>query len=332
MINRIVETYPPAKLNLFLEVLGKRADGFHELDTVMMAIDLRDSMRVELTEESVVDLECRWMPSEAVWCWHLVNDRLNDGKRTKSLELPAPEHNLVYRALVRFKEKIDVTPGFRVILEKHIPAGAGMGGASSDAASVLLAAAKLCGIEQSDSRIVELAAELGSDVPFFLGVNSGISCQPVVTGGLARARGRGEILENLTSTSSRHFVIVYPPEGLSTAEVFKNCRPAAEPRNASSLVSALGGAATSEQLAGLFFNRLTAPARRLSQWIDHTLDAIRAAGLRGGMMTGSGSACFAIASSAIVARRTARRLACKRLGICFATKSVSLPAPIRFLT
>lgn len=333
MIYRCVETFPPAKLNLFLEILGKRADGFHELDTVMVAIDLRDAMRIELLPNPEIQLSCRWLPSRQQRA-----DRLGKSTADPSLDLPPPQDNLVYRALAMFRDEFSVEQGFRVQLDKRIPSGAGMGGASSDAASALSSAAMLCGIDMDDDRIVSIASKLGSDVPFFLGrstsKNDSIhqrtnNSNKRLKG--ARGRGRGEQLDCFNTNANLHFVVVYPPEPLSTAEVYRHCDLSDSTHDATECCRVLTENRPGE-LPPHLHNRLAGPARKLSVWIDKTLAAIRRTGLEGVTMTGSGSACFGLAPSARVARRTASRLASRGIGLCFAAQSDRLPAPIRFLT
>lgn len=333
----IVETRPPAKLNLFLELLGKRPDGFHELQTVMVAIDRRDALRIARTAEPGVELVCSWSPSPEAW-----RRRLPMAPQ-QTFRLPPPEQNLVVRTLRRFLEVFGCEGGFSVTLEKRIPAGAGMGGASSDAASALLCAAALCGVESRDPRIFQLAAELGSDVPFFLiRGGGGVAGEPVSSTaapempdrgnwpGMALAGGRGERLLPLSMPWACHLVVIYPPEPLSTAAVFGQCTIPADPLGAESCVDSLRGP-NSTRIPQMF-NRLTGPARQMSAWIDRSLAALDRVGLQGATMTGSGSACFALARSAREARRAASILSSRGLGLCFATTPTSLPAAIQRVT
>lgn len=330
-----VETFPPAKLNLFLELLGKRADGYHELQTVMVAIDRCDALRVTRTEDPpAIELVCRWSPSAEAW-----RQRLPTAP-PQTFSLPAAEDNLVVRAVQRFREVFGYEGGFAIWLEKRIPAGAGMGGASSDAASVLLAAAALCGVEGGDPRLADIAAELGSDIPFFL--NPGNPPEPSANTaagewpargersnratGMAFASGRGERLTPLPAPPRLHFVVVYPPEPLSTSQVFGQCYIPSEPRSAERWLDPLGGDPRG-QLPQMF-NRLTEPAQQMSGWIDQTLKSLQGVGLRGATMTGSGSACFALAGSARSARRAASILSARRLGVCFAATPTWLPATL----
>jgi 4-diphosphocytidyl-2-C-methyl-D-erythritol kinase len=337
VIYRCVETFPPAKLNLFLEVLGKRSDGYHELETIMMAVELRDAMRIQSTPEPHVTLRCQWMPSGRAWERRLgIRRPLEASDSLKVAEIPRPEDNLVTKALSQFKSVFSIHGGFQVELNKHIPAGAGMGGASSDAASALLAAAKLCNIAPNDRQIFEIASKLGSDIPFFLGISDAHQANLVEDRNAFRAalaKGRGERLSSLQTAGPHFFVIVYPPHPLSTADVFRNCAPATKAKSSEDCAKAIAAkAGLSNRLAKNLFNRLTEPAREISRWIDETFHAMQLAGLEGVTMTGSGSACFATAPSPSAARRAANRLASRGIGACFAVRSTPIPAPIRFLT
>jgi 4-diphosphocytidyl-2-C-methyl-D-erythritol kinase len=166
-----LEILAPAKLNLGLEVIGRRDDGFHEIATIFVAIDLYD--RLTLTPSDDLELTCD-------------DDAL------------AGSANLAYRALHVLREEINHPDGARIELSKRIPAAAGLGGGSSDAAAALIGGRDLWGSDVSDDRLHEIAARLGSDVPFFL------------RGGCAVGRGRGELLEPLPLPEGLWFVVVVP--------------------------------------------------------------------------------------------------------------------------
>lgn len=176
-----------AKINLGLRVLGKRPDGYHEIETVFQSIDLYDTLTVEPNEEPGIHLEI-----------------------ASSWALPPERENLVYRAAELVLSRFSLDRGVRILLEKRIPVGAGLGGGSSDAAATLVALNKLFRLRLSDIELHELALQVGSDVPYFL------------VGGLCRGRGRGELLEKLPERFTEHsFVLVVPNSALSTAEVYR---------------------------------------------------------------------------------------------------------------
>lgn len=176
----IIETC--AKVNLCLELLRRREDGFHELATVFCAIDLCD--RIELTAA----------PSLTV--------------AVTGADIPADERNLCHRAAVLLAERCGREPAVRLTIHKHIPVGAGLGGGSGNAAGVLAALAALWSVAIPGPELVELAAALGSDVPFFL------------HGGTALAGGRGESLAPLPVPRGLALVVVSPAEAVPTGEVY----------------------------------------------------------------------------------------------------------------
>ena len=289
----IASLRPPAKLNLFLELLARRDDGFHEIDTVMVPIDWCDRIRVRRTELPGVQLKVDWLPSTATAARRL-------DASSAQLDVPCDDTNLVHRALTRFAEAFGVAGGFECDLLKSIPAGAGMGGASSDAAAALRCAAELCGVANHHSEIAVIAAELGSDVPFFLG-DGGRRISA------ARARGRGEKLTPVTLASPLHGVVVFPNESLSTARVYAASNVPAEPLSAEGLIEALRGGIL-KNIEVQLMNRLSQPAREIAPRIDEILKSMWRAGLRTCQLTGSGSACFALANSARDARMASARL------------------------
>lgn len=158
---REIEEFCPAKVNLFLAVTGRRPDGFHELVSVMAPLNLGDRLRLRLKKEEGVSFSC-------------------DDER-----LPCDEGNLVLRAVTAFRERYPFREGLRIELEKRIPAGAGLGGGSSDAARLLVGLNQLLGHPADRDSLHELALSIGSDCPFF------VDCRSAVV------RGRGERIEPL---------------------------------------------------------------------------------------------------------------------------------------
>lgn len=177
---------PPAKINLSLVVFGRRPDGFHELHTIMATIGLHDDLHIRRAAASGIDLRCTGQPS------------------------PAQKENLVYRAAKLLAELAGITPALGIRLHKRIPPGAGLGGASSDAAACLLGLNQMWDLHLSRNQLSELAARLGSDVPFFLHA-------PV-----ALCRGRGEQVKPLPHRCSRSLVLILPDLSTPTADVYQN--------------------------------------------------------------------------------------------------------------
>tara|TARA_R110002073_G_scaffold256799_4_gene419361 strand:+ start:6595 stop:7629 length:1035 start_codon:yes stop_codon:yes gene_type:complete len=298
-LSSIAVTHPPAKLNLFLELMGKREDGYHDIDTVMVAIDWRDQLRIQQSETPGVQLAVQWMPSLEIVARELGVDPDSDQGQSL-LAIPDDSRNLVHRALARFAEHFGLTTGFSCHLAKSIPAGAGMGGASSDAASALLCAATLSGIPQDHPDLVVLAAELGSDIPFFLG-------NPATAWTAARAQGRGEQLTPVALTTQLNTVVAFPATSLSTAKIYSESSISDTPQPADAFIGALETGDWGS-IASHMCNRLQEPASKIAPQIDEILKSMWHLGLRGCQLTGSGSACFGLAESAIHATRLASQL------------------------
>ncbi|MAI35581.1 MAG: 4-(cytidine 5'-diphospho)-2-C-methyl-D-erythritol kinase [Rhodopirellula sp.] len=319
---KTAQTRPPAKLNLFLELLARRPDGFHDIDTVMIPIDWRDELQLQRIPDNRIDLQVQWLPSQQIVAQRLgVEIGSPDGRNL--LDIPSDESNLVHRALAAFREAFDVEDGFCCQLGKQIPAGAGLGGASSDAASALLCAAHLCDIPADTPLLSELAAEIGSDVPFFLGMGG-----PDPIDG-ARATGRGEQIHAIELGKKIDFIVIFPAICLSTAAVYAASQVPSKPRDATALVDLLQDQKTTD-LGPAMLNRLTEPAKKLAPQIAEILESLWHDQLRTCQLTGSGSACFAISTSSGHAKQAASRLRARLEpgGFVMATQSTQVPAKI----
>lgn len=178
-----------AKINLHLQVIGRRPDGFHDLCTVFQTISLHDTMSVSLADEIV--LTC------------------GDDK------IPLGERNLVVRGAVALRERVGGSRGAKIHLEKRIPAPGGLGGGSSNAATALLVLNTLWNLDLERDELHAIAESLGSDVPFFL------------YGGTALGVGRGEIVEPIEEFESELMLIVTPNVAVATREAFKRLRTSA---------------------------------------------------------------------------------------------------------
>ena len=177
----------PAKINLSLLIAGKRPDGYHEINTIMAKINLFDKIHIE---------------KAALPGLHL--------KVTGPKWAPEGKENLVYQAAEKILTACSCSTPLQVTLEKNIPAGTGLGSASSDAAATLLGVRKFLDLQISDEKLAEIASSLGSDVPFFLG------------GPLAICTGRGEKLQEIEQEFNFLAVIIIPHISVSTAEVYRN--------------------------------------------------------------------------------------------------------------
>lgn len=293
-VELVIQT--PAKLNLFFEVLAKRIDGYHEIETLMCPIGLYDTLCFEEIPGHKVEFSCR-----------LASSACNrDGRGFSTI--PTGPENLVVRAVELARRRAGVHRGARLLLVKRIPAAAGLGGGSSDAAAALVAANEGWQLGRSSSELAEWAAELGSDVPFFL------------VGGSAVCRGRGELVEPVPGLAGLWFVVVYPPEGLSTAAVYGLCRPADRAQQVQPLVDALrrGDLAT---VGRRLCNRLQPAAESLSPWVKRLQHEFHQEDCLGHGMSGSGSSYFGVYRHARHARRSAQRLHARGLGAVFAVRS-----------
>lgn len=172
-----------AKVNLSLDIVGKRADGYHELQSVMQTLDLADVVEVRMARQTSV-----WATDEA---------------------LPCDETNLAWRAWQLMADKYQLDVGVDIRLEKHIPLGGGMAGGSTDAAQVLLAIDELFALHLSNEELVRLAAQLGADVPYCL------------FGGTVLARGIGERLTKLADCPELRLVLVHPGFAVPTPAVYR---------------------------------------------------------------------------------------------------------------
>jgi 4-diphosphocytidyl-2-C-methyl-D-erythritol kinase len=291
-----VVAHTPAKLNLFFEVLAKRADGYQEIETLMCPIDLYDTLYFRKEPSGRLELECQWA--------HVPGEQGSAGFE----QIPLGPENLVLRAVESLRRHAAVGSGASLRLVKRIPAAAGLGGGSSDAAAALMVANLGWNLGLPIEDLAQLAAELGSDVPFFL------------TRGSAVCRGRGERVEPIAGLGSWSFVLLRPPEGLATAAVYAACRPAEEPRPLAPLVQALreGNAA---QAGRLLFNRLQPAAESLSPWIARLRETLAQEDLLGHGMSGSGTSYFGLCRHARHARRIARRLRAKGIGRVFVVRN-----------
>ncbi len=270
----------PAKLNLFLEVLGGRTDGYHEIETLMVAVDLFDELTFAEEPSGRISLVCD-EPS-----------------------LPTDSGNLVVRAAERLREAAGTGRGASIALRKAIPAEAGLAGGSSDAAATLAALDRLWGLGLTPESLGSVAAGVGSDVSFFL------------RGRAAVCRGRGERVDPIRVGSPLHFVLVRPPVGVRTADVYRALTLPDRPRPIDPILEALRSGDTAAVGRGLF-NRLQPVAERLVPElvrIREALESLVPSRLDGHLMSGSGSAYFGLARDRDAAEAAARQLETLGLG------------------
>jgi 4-diphosphocytidyl-2-C-methyl-D-erythritol kinase len=250
-----------AKVNLFLEVIARRDDGYHELETILQTISLHDELELSPQPETI-SLMCN-LPY-----------------------LPDDERNLAYRAAMLLKERTATKQGIRIDLKKQIPVGAGLGGGSSDAAAVLIGCNLVWGCKLSNSELADLGMQLGMDIPFFL------------HGGTALAVGRGEQIIKQIPTPELEMLVVYPNFPVSTASVYKNLdlRIIDKKMEPTALLTALESGNTNE-IARLLFNRLESSTFNLHPQLAKIKDILINTGSLGALLSGSGSAIFGLTKS-----------------------------------
>jgi 4-diphosphocytidyl-2-C-methyl-D-erythritol kinase len=286
----------PAKLNLFFEIIAKRSDGYHEIETLMCPITIFDTIRFSQESSGNIEFQCE------------LSLGFSSLSSTESGKIPVDNNNLAVRAVELLRQHAGIRAGAKLELIKRIPTAAGLGGGSSDAAAALLAANLAWGLNWPLNELVRLAAELGSDVPFFL------------ARGPAICRGRGEQVEPVDALGTLHFVVVRPPTGLATEAVYRVCRPAERPLSVMPLIHVLQQGDKNE--AGrMLFNRLLPTALMLSPWIETLRGEFDRLDCLGHGMSGSGSSYFGLCRHARHARRIARRLKMLNIGIVFAVRS-----------
>jgi 4-diphosphocytidyl-2-C-methyl-D-erythritol kinase len=267
-----LRVWAPAKVNLFLEVLARRPDGYHEVETLMVAVSLYDTLTFTDDPAGPVRLAC---------------DRP---------ELSVGPDNLVVRAAELLRQRTGHAGGVSVQLTKRIPTAAGLAGGSSDAAATLAGLNRLWKLGLGPDALAALAAELGSDVPFFL------------DGPAAWCTGRGERVEKLPLGAPLHLVVACPAAGLSTAEVYRNVTVPDRPADGAELRAATRRGDV-EAMGRLLHNRLQEPAVRLCPAVDAVLGRLRELGAVGCLMSGSGSSVVALCRGRRDAVEAARRLA-----------------------
>jgi 4-diphosphocytidyl-2-C-methyl-D-erythritol kinase len=291
--------FTPAKINLFLEVLGKRRDGFHELETVLAPISAYDTLVFTPQDNGTIELACRWAMGLAA---REVSQRKPTSAARELLfdDLPSGPENLAWKACALLRQRSGIQQGATMELVKRIPAAAGLGGASSDAAAALIAGNLAWDLNWPIDRLLDLAAELGSDVSFFL------------TRGAAVGRGRGEKLQSIRS-SRLHAVVVRPPVGLSTPRVYQHCQPKSVHAGAAGLITALARGQASD-VGQHLVNDLQPASSTITPWINALANEFENQNVLGHQMSGSGSSYFGLCRSHRHARRVTARLRARNMG------------------
>jgi 4-diphosphocytidyl-2-C-methyl-D-erythritol kinase len=287
-INRI-SLKAPAKINLFLEVLGKRNDGYHEIQTVMQEIDLVDNLQFEEIQEGV-RLKC--------------NDK----------NIPSDANNLACKAANLILNECGIKKGVLISLEKNIPVGAGLGGGSSDAATALKALNLLWKIELNDAELMEFAAKLGSDIPFF------------IKGKTSLCSGRGEKITPIEVENEMNYLIIFPHINISTTTIYRNLKIdlTKKRKNVSFFLNALKHHKATG-ISKLLFNRLEEVVFATYPDLLDVKRALDHFGFCGLSISGSGSAFFGLCNDRQQAEAIKGKIELSDIGNVFAVTNVITP-------
>lgn len=259
----------PAKVNYRLDVLRKREDGYHDLRMVMQRIGLCDEIVISLGGEPGIRVTCG-----------------RDG-------VPDGPGNIAWRAADALLALVSEPPGVDIAIEKKIPVAAGLGGGSSDAATVLMGMNELLGLGLSDQRLMEIGVKLGADVPFFIFKRT------------ALAEGIGEVLTPVEGLPKAWLVLVNPNVHVSTAWVYQNLQLT----NRETLLKMPNFSGRLEDICSLLSNDLEAVTMGRFPVIGQIKERIRSAGAAGVLMSGSGPTVFGVFRSEEAARSCADLLA-----------------------
>jgi len=249
----------PAKINLTLDVLGKREDGYHEVEMIMTTLDLADRLSFRGIEQNEIKLE------------------INSGF------IPNDERNLVYKAALLMKTVYEINEGVHIYLEKNIPVAAGLAGGSSDAAATLRGLNRLWQLNLSEAELLKLGEQIGSDVPF------------CVIGGTAIATGRGEKVRKIESLPPGWVVLAKLPISVSTAEIYNALKleDIKEHPDSEVMLAAIENKDIID-ISHNLFNVLEDVTFSLYPQVKHLKEQIKAFGGDGVLMSGSGPTVYAL--------------------------------------
>lgn len=267
-----------AKINLGLEVLHKRPDGYHEINTIFTRVSLHDTITIE--PGSDVSVQCLQLPD------------LNE------------HDNIVWKAAIALKQRFSVQSGAKITIHKHIPSGAGLGGGSSDAASAILALRKHWNLNCSAAELHEIATSLGADVPFFLGSTD------------AAATGIGEVLSPLVLGVPLSALLVFPGISVSTPRAYSLLHRDSTPRCGSDLLTTVQ--ALQAEASGRIDlpNDFEQPVFGEYPALGSIMNDLRSDSCRAAFMSGSGSTLVALYDTQAQALKSAAALADVRSCVC----------------
>ncbi|MFQ5963140.1 MAG: 4-(cytidine 5'-diphospho)-2-C-methyl-D-erythritol kinase [Candidatus Scalinduaceae bacterium] len=287
--NSVISVKAHAKINLFLEILGKRNDGYHEIETVIQEINIADYLWFKEVEKGI-KLKC------------------------EDKSIPLNEDNLVYKAADLILRECGIKRGVLICLEKKIPVCAGLGGGSSDAAATLKALNMLWEIDLNDVELMELAAELGSDVSFF------------IKGKTALCEGRGEKVYPIEIKSKLYYLVIFPNIRISTTKIYKNLKIGLTKnrKDVNFFLNALGDCGA-EKLGSMLFNRLEKTIFRLYPDMFKFKNSLKCFSFCGLLISGSGSSIFGLCYNRNQAEVIKNKIEQSGIGKVFVTTNAEVP-------
>ena len=266
-----VVAWAPAKVNLYLEILSRRPDSYHEIESLLVAVSLYDTLQFENEPTGEIRLEC------------------------EEAGLPTGPGNLVYRAASLLRARSARKAGAAIRLQKRIPIAAGLAGGSSDAAATIAGLNELWHLGLSTGQMMSVGAELGSDVAFFFSTPA------------AWCTGRGEVVTRLSLKYPLWFVLLCPPFGLATADVYRATTVPDRVEDSSLFLSA-ARAGDVDEIGRRMHNRLQEAAEKLCPALRRYQARLKSFGPAGQMMSGSGASLFALCRNQEEAQAIARGL------------------------
>jgi 4-diphosphocytidyl-2-C-methyl-D-erythritol kinase len=285
----------PAKVNLILQVLHKRDDGFHEIRSLVQGVGLSDVVRIQLDPGGAVTLTC------------------------DDPGLPRDNRNLVIQACEALTEHVHTQRGATIHLTKRIPIASGLGGGSGNAAVTLLALNKLWNLGLSSQELASVGARIGSDVPLFLAMPS------------ANVSGRGELVESVNMRWSGWVVLVFAGCEVSTPDVYSAWSSSDRSADDSSRIGAMIDAASAREVADLCINELEPAVFRVAPKVLALRDAVLGYSHRPVHVSGAGQTVFALFDDQDEAEKLRNRLVSSRIGVRSCVVA-TLSAPISELT
>ncbi|MBN1850173.1 MAG: 4-(cytidine 5'-diphospho)-2-C-methyl-D-erythritol kinase [Deltaproteobacteria bacterium] len=279
----ILQFQTPAKVNIRLKITSRRPDGFHELTSIMVPVDLTDYLEIRPLDENRIEIF------------------------SEGYNVPKDESNLVYRAVRSYYDKVGIDKGISIKLTKKIPVAAGLGGGSSDAAAILLMLNRMNSKPIANRELHQLAAQIGADVPFFL------YCKPSIASGI------GDVIKPLKDWPKFWYIIVTPPINVSTAWVYKNYRLELTRNKDISILNILEQ--DSFAISRILENDLEQVTSAHFPIIETIKRMLMDTGAEGAIMSGSGPSVFGLFSSERKARSAKDYLLPYQLGELFLAKS-----------